>query len=330
MDSQRLLEIIRDSPNLVSLVLNDAGPNSPANDSLAIVPSAVCDVVISKVDTRSLTTIQLHALRDLAPLLSFLERLRTPKLQCLSISHVCPVISSIHDILPRTLSFDAQLDSCNSLTLAVDVYSQCITVEHSLVEELNATTNDEPEYISLRCPRKMNSSFKNVVRCSDNIEKFSEDGDAATYSQLSLTFLRRLCPHPENIRALSLKDAVWDIQFAEVFVILSQVQCVELWNDIGTVLVKGFITFLLDGAEVAESQENGPALPSVQTLIFDTVQFDDDDIENLRFFLAHRMNRKKPISHLGLNHCNGIDAGRLSGMGGLVGSLWVVDNDVMV
>ncbi len=98
----------------------------------------------------------------------------------------------------------------------------------------------------------------------------------------------------------------------------------------GMVSAKEFITFLRYGAEASESQENELSLPSVQTLIFDTVQFSHRDVEDLRIFLVHRMNRRKPVSHLGFNHCNGFDADRLSDLECLVVSIWVVDNNVMV
>ncbi len=78
VEVQRLLEIIGDCPNLVSLVLKDAGPTSPAHDSMVNVLCADRGPETSKVDARSLTVIQLHGLTDLKTLLLFLDSLRTP------------------------------------------------------------------------------------------------------------------------------------------------------------------------------------------------------------------------------------------------------------
>ncbi len=141
-----------------------------------------------------------------------------------------------------------------------------------------------------------------------------------------------MCLSPENTRALSIRgcDSVLDeFPFEEVFEFLSSVYCVEIRYNLGYIRADSFMTFLETEASAADTWDPGTALPSVNMLIFDSVEFNLRNFNPLRSFLAHRKRRKAPILYLGLNYCRGIGVKRLSTLKGLVTSVCVVNDNVL-
>lgn len=160
-------------------------------------------------------------------------------------------------------------------------------IVHSLVDKMESSVFVDPRYVSLRCLRQK-SSFKSFVRCTDNLEKYFDVGDPENYGQLSLTCLRRLCPVPENIRALSFKQSEFSsIPYQVVFDLLSKVHCIEVQYESAVVVPEGFIYILRYAVELAENHADGVALSSAQMLGFDNLQFGSDDFNDLRASSSH-------------------------------------------
>jgi len=191
-----------------------------------------------------------------------------------------------------------------------------------------------PKFFSLRWLRETNSSFERRIRCINDDDGILEvrGRDPDEYRSLALTFLSRMCLSPENTRALSIRgcDSVLDeFPFEEVLEFLSNVYCVEIRYNLGYIRADCFMAFLETEASAADTWDPGTALPSVNMLIFDSVEFNLRNFNPLRSFLAHRKRRKAPISYLGLNYCRGIGVKRLSTLKGLVTSVCVVNDNVL-
>ncbi len=174
IELNRLLEILRDCPDLVTLELGHVGPKSSmikTDGSTSLTRASQ-----PKVDVRFLKNIIFHGVRDAAVLLLFLDHLQTPSLHCLRIGHDGLTLRTIDDLVPQTVSFDHRLELCNCLRIDVDRACGWVDAEFCLVDELNTVLFNKPKYVSLRWLRLQKSSFECRLRCNDADDDFSRGG----------------------------------------------------------------------------------------------------------------------------------------------------------
>jgi len=329
VELNRLLEILRDCPGLVTLELGHVGPKNSTikTDGSTYLTSASQP----KVDVRFLKIIIFHDVRDAAVLLLFLDNLQTPSLHCLRIGHDGLTLHTINNLVPQTVSFDHRLKLCNCLRIDVDRACGWIDAELCLLDELNTFLLNKPQYVSLRWLRLQKSSFECRVRCDNDDNDFS--GGAVNYRTVLLSLLRQMCLHPKSVRALSFRgrdSALDELPYEYIFRILTNVYCVEVRDNLDFINASGFMVFLRKEAEDTDGLEMEPALSSVGMLVFENVDFEEgyETFDDLCLFLDHRKQHDAPISYLGLNYCRKIDAVKLSILEGLVTSVCVVDEDV--
>ncbi|KLO15784.1 hypothetical protein SCHPADRAFT_995645 [Schizopora paradoxa] len=325
VDVHRLLEIVRDCPNLITLALDDVGPIGKMSD---LTKTATPDSL--KVSALHFAIIHVRFDQELAHFFTFLNGLYTPNLRHLYVAHPGPCVENIRRILPVTFTFDARLNTCNCLHLVIDVYHLSAVCKHFLVDDLDARLSNNRRKVSLRYLIKK-ASFKSRVRIDNNDDDDTYDeedyeAEFRTYERFLPSFFHRLSPIPENIRALSLRiepESNIHMSYRDIFQIFRNVHWVEVQGTRDEKSLEDFSVFLRQAAAIAKEDGNGSALASVQMIIFDKVKFKNGELADIRHFLVHRMQQKEHLLYLGLRACEGVDARLLPVLRELVKVLFI-------
>ncbi|KLO15770.1 hypothetical protein SCHPADRAFT_248923 [Schizopora paradoxa] len=198
-----LLQILENCPEIVSLEIGFAGPTLPVGDRMnesSLTP---------KLAVSFLKNINLYGMRGMAPVVAFLSRLQTPRLQTLIVGHLGLSLLSIDDFLPQTVTFDPRSNLCNCIGIDVDPGCGWVIAEQFIVDDLETKMTLDPKYFSLRWLQRTKSSFKRRINClNDDTGDFEfPEGIPDDFRTLSLTFLQRMCPSPETIRALTIRGS---------------------------------------------------------------------------------------------------------------------------
>ncbi|KLO15768.1 hypothetical protein SCHPADRAFT_248814 [Schizopora paradoxa] len=293
-----LLQIMRNCPEIVSLEIGFAGPTLLADDSTH--PSSLT----SKVPALSLKNIKLYGMAELEPVLVFLSRLQTSRLQSLIVGHLGLFLLNIDDFVPQTVTFDPRSNLCNCLWIDVDPNCEWVIAEQFMLDGLESKMTLDPKYFSLRWLQKTKSSFKRHISClNDDNGVHHYEVDPNDYRILSLTFLQRMCPSSETIRAITIRgsdSALDELAFEGIFGYFSNLYCIEVRHNMDLVEAGSFMEYLATQAEVTEECFSADmiALQSVHMLIFENVEFKPGNFDFLCCFLRHRKRREAPIQYI--------------------------------
>ncbi|KLO15774.1 hypothetical protein SCHPADRAFT_938474 [Schizopora paradoxa] len=321
----RLLEILVDCPSLVSLELQNAGPISGGDGKLQNS---------SRVDLPYLRNISVETMEDMTVVKSFLGSLHTSVLQNFDIEMVALPLGNISNLFPQTLKFDPRLALCNYIVLDFTPWNERLVVELSHVERLNTCLRRKLGLKTEALHWAVDKTKFDVKINFDNgayrDEAFVVYGDQPAFIQLILSFLRQFCVHPENLLALYIRAsdaALVDWPFRDIFEILNNVRCVQVWDDCEAISAAGFMSFLDDEVERASTQEDAVACPRLEKLVFGNIDFEESSFQQLHAFLVHRKKRKSKIRYLGLCYCRGIFEDQLSSLKQCVRLLRVVKDE---